>query len=85
MEVSPYILNIGFVSDEKEDLIATILDAQNIFVSTGSACSSGVNTRSRVIKELREDDKFRSLRVSFSVNNTVEEVDIAIQTIIDSI
>ena len=71
----PYILNIC-VSGYKSETLLHFLEAKNIFVSSGSACSKGV--KSYVLKEMGISDKEidSSLRISFSKDNTKEEIDI---------
>ncbi len=71
----PYILNIC-VSGYKSETLLHFLEAKNIFVSSGSACSKG--TKSYVLKEMGISEKEidSSLRISFCKNNTKEEIDI---------
>lgn len=70
------ILNLRFAPSDKTDLLLFNLDIAGISVSGGSACSSGTDTGSHVIRALRGDtDDAVNIRVSFSHSNTVEEVD----------
>ena len=50
------------------------LDINNICASGGSACSSGADVGSHVMKALNKTDK-QTVRFSFSKYNTKEEVD----------
>lgn len=51
------------------------LDINNICVSGGSACSSGADIGSHVMKALNKADNWITIRFSFSKYNTKEEVD----------
>ena len=51
-------------------------DLKGIAISEGSACSSGNNLGSHVLKELNPNSELGSnIRISFSKNNTIKEVD----------
>lgn len=73
----PYVLNISVTGYRSETLLH-FLERENIFVSSGSACSKG--NISYVLKEIglnaREIDS--ALRLSFSKHTTKEEIDIFI-------
>lgn len=69
-------VNLRFPSTEKANLLLFNLDIAGISVSGGSACSSGTDTGSHVIRALRgDDDDAVNIRVSFSHHNSQEEVD----------
>lgn len=69
-------LNLRFPPSEKTNLLLFNLDIAGISVSGGSACSSGTDTGSHVIRALRgEEDDAVNIRVSFSHHNTIEELD----------
>ena len=57
------------------------LDINNICVSGGSACSSGVDIGSHVMQALGKTDTYATLRFSFSKYNTTQEIDKAIELI----
>ena len=61
------------------------LDMKGIACSKGSACQSGSNTGSHVLKEIQneQDNKKVSLRFSFSIYNTKDELDFVIDQIND--
>ena len=71
----PYILNIS-VNGYKSETLLHFLEAENIFVSSGSACAKG--KRSYVLESLglsaHQIDS--SLRLSFNRFNTEDEIDI---------
>ncbi len=73
---SPYILNVAFANIRSEVLLHH-LEMKNIFVSTGSACSSRKNIHSHVLKALglKPDKIDGAVRFSFSAFNTIEDVD----------
>jgi cysteine desulfurase len=79
---SPYILSIGF-SDIKAEVLLHHLEVYNIFVSTGSACSSKKNKKSHVIKAIKVNQKYNEgvLRFSFSKDNKIEDIDFTIEKI----
>ncbi|AOR24235.1 cysteine desulfurase family protein [Clostridium taeniosporum] len=80
-EFSPYILNVSFKGVRGEVLLH-FLEQENIYVSTGSACSSKarINKGSYVLKALNltQDEIMGGIRFSFSKDNTEEEVDCVI-------
>lgn len=73
------ILNVAFPPSEKAELLLFNLDIAGICCSGGSACSSGANAGSHVLRAIHgEDDNWASIRFSFSHYNTKEEIDIVI-------
>lgn len=78
----PYILNVSFSSLRSEVLLHH-LEEKNIFVSTGSACSSRKNVHSHVLKALGMEacDIEGALRFSFSSGNNEDEVDFTINAL----
>lgn len=83
-ETSPYILNVSFKGVRAEVLLH-MLEAEEIYVSTGSACTSktSIVSGSYVMKALKlnKDEIEGAIRFSFSVNNTREEIDKAIEVL----
>ncbi|WP_315078965.1 cysteine desulfurase family protein [uncultured Clostridium sp.] len=83
-DFSPYILNISFKGVRGEVLLH-FLEEENIYVSTGSACSSKgrINSGSYVLKALNltKDEILGGVRFSFSFDNTKEEVDYVIEVL----
>jgi len=76
---SPYILNVSFRGIRGEVLLHLLEDA-NIFVSTGSACTSkskGGVIGSHVLEamKLTKKEVEGAIRFSFSPENTKEEID----------
>lgn len=71
----PYILNIS-VDGYKSEPMLNALASKNIFVSKGSACAKG--HRSYVLSEigLGNDRIDSAIRISFSRENTVEDIEL---------
>ena len=74
LEASPYIVSIA-VEGLKSEPLLHFLEQKGIYVSSGSACSKG--KKSSVIAEFRVPERLRDsvLRISFSEDNTEDEVD----------
>lgn len=70
------VLNISFLGVRGEVLLHT-LEQSEIYVSTGSACSSNKKGQSHVLKAMGLSDKEieGAIRFSFSEFNTIEEMD----------
>ena len=77
--VSTYtLINVAFpISQDKASLLDFHLDLKGIACSKGSACQSGSTSGSHVLNTIQSDEikSWPSLRFSFSVFNTKEEVD----------
>ncbi|MCX7759824.1 MAG: cysteine desulfurase [Hydrogenothermaceae bacterium] len=82
VERLPHISNIIFQKVDAQSLIMA-LDSEGICVSSGSACSSGTPTPSHVLLSMgySEKEALSSVRFSFGVYNTLEEVDFATEKI----
>jgi cysteine desulfurase len=72
------VLSACFPKSEKSEMLLFNLDINNICASGGSACSSGADAGSHVMKALNKTDKWMTIRFSFSKYNTKEEIDRAI-------
>jgi cysteine desulfurase len=73
------VLSVCFPKTEKSDFLLMSLDMANICVSGGSACSSGADAGSHVIKALHRTNDCTTIRFSFSKYNTKEEVDTVVE------
>jgi cysteine desulfurase len=69
------VLSAAFTKTEKSEMILMNLDMNNICVSGGSACSSGADQGSHVIRAINNNPNLVTVRFSFSKHNTNEEVD----------
>lgn len=83
---SPYILSLRFPGVYGATLAAALND-KGVFVSTGSACSSGSNRPSDVLLAagLSSEEALSTVRFSFDHNNTPEEARAAAMAIADLI
>lgn len=65
------------IAPEKAAMLQFQLDLKGIACSKGSACQSGSNQQSHVLAEILNDEKLKrpSVRFSFSIYNTKEELD----------
>lgn len=83
-DYSPYILNVSFRGVRAETLLH-LLEAEDIYVSTGSACTSKTSVvhGSYVMKSLKLSSKDieSAIRFSFNGENTKEEVDKTIEVL----
>jgi cysteine desulfurase len=75
------VLNVGFPKTEKSEMILFNLDINNICASGGSACTSGANQGSHVIRAISSDPNRIAVRFSFSKHNTSEEIDEVVEKI----
>lgn len=75
----PNNINIGFKNVEGHSIIALLSD-EEICASTGSACSSGDNDASHVLKAMRIQKDFLQGAVRFTISheNTKGEIDIVV-------
>lgn len=87
-DFTPYILNVSFIGIKAEVLLH-LLEENNIYVATGSACTSKTSATqgSYVIKALglRKSEIESAIRFSFSKSNTKEEVDKVIEVLKSSL
>ena len=74
---SPYINSFTITGIDAKKLM-TILDLKGIKIATGSACSSGENKPSRVLKVigLTDEEATGTIRISINENNTKDEIDL---------
>ncbi|MFN2457119.1 MAG: cysteine desulfurase family protein [Chitinophagaceae bacterium] len=77
------VLSICFPKTKKSEMLLFNLDINNICVSGGSACSSGADAGSHVMRELNKTNNHITLRFSFSKYNTKEEIDIVVDKLKD--
>lgn len=72
------VLNVLLPPSEDAEMLLFNLDIQGIAASGGSACSSGSNQGSHVLRGLGVDMSRPSVRFSFCKYNTREEIDYAV-------
>ena len=69
------VLSVQFPKTEKSEMLLFNLDINNICASGGSACTSGADQSSHVIRAVNNNPNQITVRFSFSKYNTKEEVD----------
>ena len=79
------VLNASIPNVDDQQMFLFNLDINNIAASAGSACSSGSDSGSHVLKEIKTEDGFVNVRFSFSKYNSIEEVDYVINKIVEII
>ncbi len=73
------VLSVNFPKTDKSEMLLFSLDMNNICASGGSACTSGADQGSHVIKAINNNPNNVTVRFSFSKHNTKEEVDAVIE------
>jgi cysteine desulfurase len=72
------VLNVSFPKTEKSEMLLFNLDINGICASGGSACTSGADAGSHVIRAINSDPNRIAVRFSFGKDNTTEEIDMVI-------
>ncbi len=72
------VLNVSFPKTERSEMILFNLDIQHICASGGSACTSGADQGSHVIRAINNNPNQVAVRFSFSKYNTKEEIDLVV-------
>jgi len=82
----PGIVNVTFPGTQSDTLLL-LLDGAHVSASTGSACSAGVHEASHVLLSMghTEETAQSSLRFSFGVTSTQEDVDFVLSVLPDVI
>ena len=72
----PYIVNIS-IPEVNGETVVHALEANEIYVSTGSSCSSKLKKPEKTVYAISNDEKraTTSIRISFSYLNQISEVD----------
>jgi cysteine desulfurase len=73
------VLNVSVPKTEKSEMILFNLDINGICASGGSACTSGVDIGSHVIRAINANPNQVPVRFSFNRYNTREEVDTVVE------
>ena len=73
------VLSVSFPKTEKSEMILFNMDIHNICASGGSACTSGADQGSHVIRAINNNPNQVTVRFSFSKYNTKEEVDTVVE------
>lgn len=72
------VLNVSFPKTERSEMLLFNLDINNICASGGSACTSGADAGSHVIRAINNNPNQIAVRFSFSKHNTKDEIDTVI-------
>lgn len=73
------VLNVSFPPTDKGEMLLFNLDIGGVSASGGSACTSGSDIGSHVLRGIGAPSNRPSVRFSFGKQNTFEEVDYVIQ------
>jgi len=69
------VLNVSFPKTDKSEMMLINLDINNICASGGSACTSGADQGSHVIRAINDDPTKVAIRFSFCKHNIKSEID----------
>lgn len=72
------VLSASFPKTEKSEMILFNMDIHNICASGGSACASGADQGSHVIRAINNNPNQVTVRFSFCKHNTKAEVDLVV-------
>ena len=79
-ECLPYIINFSVVGIRSETVLHFLAE-KGIYVSSGSACAKGRKSHVISVLGLPEDIADSAIRVSFSEENTLEDIDILVKSL----
>jgi cysteine desulfurase len=75
------VLSVSLPYSPKNEMMLMNLDVMGVSASGGSACSSGSNTGSHVLRALCHPAERAAVRFSFSRFNTAEDIDYAVEAL----
>lgn len=83
---SPHIISLTIPNIPAQELI-TLMNLDGVIVSAGSACSSGENVPSRVLKAigLTDDEARSTIRISFDEYTTEKDVENLIESLVKNV
>lgn len=73
-----HVLSVSFPPSPKADMLVMNLDISGISASSGSACSAGIEEDSHVLVAIGHSPERKTIRFSFSILNTEEEINYTI-------
>lgn len=79
---SPYIINIS-AAGKRSEIMLHFLESKEIYVSSGSACSKGAQSGVLGSFGVKDRSADSALRISLSAENTVEELDLFVEALIE--
>ncbi len=77
------LLSVNLPKTEKSEMLLFNMDIHNICASGGSACASGVEQGSHVIRAVNNNPNQVTVRFSFCKNNTKAEVDTVVAGLLE--
>ena len=77
---SPYILNLSF-ENVKGEVLLHALENDEIYVATGSACSTRVKEKKKLVDYVMDGRGGSAVRFSFSCDNTVDEAERVVESL----
>jgi len=77
------LLSVNLPKTEKSEMLLFNMDIHNICASGGSACASGVEQGSHVIRAVNNNPNQVTVRFSFCKNNTRAEVDTVVAGLLE--
>lgn len=77
---SPYILNLSF-QDVRGEVLLHALEDKEIYVATGSACSSKLKKKQKIVDFLVAGRGENAVRFSFCEENTTEQAEKVVQAL----
>ena len=77
------LLSVNLPKTEKSEMLLFNMDIHNICASGGSACASGVEQGSHVIRAVNNNPNQVTVRFSFCKNNTNAEVDTVVAGLLE--
>lgn len=75
------VLNLSLPPHPSAEMLLFRLDLEGLCVSGGSACNSGASSGSHVLESIGHPSGRIGLRLSFGRQNTLEDIDFAVQKI----
>ncbi len=79
----PHILNITLPGGVDKEMLLPRMDMAGFCVSTGSACASGSNRGSHVLRALGVSEDAAALRISFGRSNTKAQVEALVSALVN--
>ncbi len=76
------VLSVKFPKFDKQEVLLFMLDLEGVACSGGSACSSGANAGSHVIRGINGDTSRATIRFSFSRFTTKKDIDFTVEKIV---
>ena len=79
------LLSVNFPKSEKSEMLLFNMDIHNICASGGSACTSGAEQGSHVIRAINNNPNQVTVRFSFCKHNTTTEIDTAVAVLLQMV